>query len=54
MTIATTSTVRCEVLCLNEGFQGTYFDHAFFRTCQYTTTDEKAFKNFIFVSIKFA
>jgi len=54
ITIAMTSIVRCEVLCLNEGFQGTYFGHAFSKICQYTTTNEKDCKNFIFVSIKFA
>jgi hypothetical protein len=54
MTIAMTFIVRCEVLCLNKGFQGTYFGHAFSKTCQYTTTKEKACKIFIFVSIKFA
>jgi len=54
MTIAMTSIVGCEVLCLNEGFQGTYFGHAFSKRCQYTTANEKACKKFIFVSIKFA
>jgi hypothetical protein len=54
MTIAMTSIVRCEVFCLNEGFQGIYFGHAFSKRCQYTTISEKACKNFIVVSIKFA
>lgn len=33
--------VTCEVLGLEENFQGTCFDHAFLKACQYATTNEK-------------
>ncbi len=46
------SIVKCETLSLEENFQGTYFDHAFSKVCQYATTDDKVCKNFKYVSIK--
>jgi hypothetical protein len=33
------SIVVCERLGLEENFQGFYFDHAFFKACQYVTLD---------------
>jgi hypothetical protein len=46
------SIVKCETLSLEENFQGTYFDHAFSKACQYVTTDDKVCKNLKYVSIK--
>jgi hypothetical protein len=45
--------VKCETLGLEESFQGTCFCHAFSRTCQYATTDDKVYKNLKYVFIKF-
>jgi hypothetical protein len=39
------SIVSCDVLGLEENFQGTCFGRAFFKTCQYATIDEKVCKN---------
>ncbi len=38
-TIVLKSIVVCECLGLEENFQGFYFDHAFFKACQYVTLD---------------
>jgi hypothetical protein len=46
--------VKCEVLGLDESFQGTYFDHVFSMTSQYATTNKKNCENLKFVLIKFA
>jgi hypothetical protein len=54
MIIALKSIIECEVLGLNESFQGASFGHAFSKACQYVTTDENVFRNFKFVSIKSA
>jgi hypothetical protein len=45
MTIALELIVKCEVLSLDESFQGICFVHAFFKTCQHATTNEKVCKN---------
>jgi hypothetical protein len=45
MTIAMKSIVSCDVLGLEESFQGTSFGHAFSKTCQYSTTNEKVCKD---------
>jgi hypothetical protein len=37
--------VRCEIFCLENNFQGTYFGHAFSKACQYATTNDKVCKN---------
>ncbi len=37
--------VKCETLGLEKNFQGTYFGHAFSKTCQYATTNDKVCKN---------
>ncbi len=39
------SNVKCEVLALDESFQGTCFGHVFFKACQYATINEKVCKN---------
>ncbi len=44
MTIGLKLVVTCEVLGLEENFQGTCFDHAFLKACQYATTNEKSTK----------
>jgi hypothetical protein len=46
--------IKCEVLGLDESFQGTCFGHIFSKACQYATTNEKIYKNLCFISIKFA
>jgi len=48
------SIMRCEVLGLDEVFQGTYFGHVFFKVYQYVTIGGKVCKDLRFVSIKFA
>ncbi len=47
------STIKCEVLGLNESFEGTCFGHVFFKTCQFVTTNEKFCKKFQFIFIKY-
>jgi hypothetical protein len=46
--------VKCEVLGLDESFQGASFSHVFFKAFKYVTTNEKVCKNLIFISIKVA
>jgi hypothetical protein len=52
MTTALKSMVDCEVLGLEESFQGTCFNHAFFKACQYGTAKEFFCKNLKHISIK--
>jgi hypothetical protein len=52
MTTTFKTIMKCEVLSLDESFQGTCFDHFFYRVCQYAIIDEKVYRNFIFVSIE--
>ncbi len=40
------SIISCDVLGLEKNIQGTSFDRAIFKTCQYATIDEKVCKNF--------
>ncbi len=54
MTSALKFVIKCEVLSLDESFQGVCFGHAFSKACQYATTKEKVCKNFKFVLIKYA
>jgi hypothetical protein len=42
----------CEILGLQESFNGACFGPAFSKTCQYVTIDEKTCKNLRYVSIK--
>jgi hypothetical protein len=48
------SMISCNVLDLKESFQGTCFDHAFSKMCQYATTYEKNYKRLKYLSIKIA
>jgi hypothetical protein len=52
MIISLKSIVSCNVLGLKESFQGTCFDHAFSKMCEYATTYEKVCKGLRYVSIK--
>ncbi len=52
MIVELKSMVNCEILGLDESFQGTCFGHAFSKACQYGTTNERACKNLKNVSIK--
>ncbi len=54
MTTTLKFVVNCEILGLDESFNGTYFGHAILKTYQYVTTEEKVCKKFKIVSIKFA
>jgi hypothetical protein len=40
MTMTLKFVVSFEILGLDESFQGTWFGHAFFKTCQYGTTKD--------------
>jgi len=48
------SIVSCDMLGLEENFQGVYIGHAFSKTCQYVTIDEKVCKDLWYVLIKYA
>jgi len=50
--IASKSIVKCQVLGLNENFQGICFGHVVSKACQYPTINEKVCKKFTFISIK--
>jgi hypothetical protein len=52
VTITLKSIVKCEVLTLDENFQGTCFGHSFFKACENHVTNEKVYRNFRCVSIK--
>jgi hypothetical protein len=54
MTTTLKSIVCCDMLGLEEIFQGICFGHAFSKVCQYVTIEEKVCKNLQYVSIKFA
>ncbi len=45
MTIVLRFVMKCEVLGLDESFQGIYFSHPFFKACQCTGTKEKFAKS---------
>ncbi len=45
--------VNCEVLGLEESFNGTCFGHAFSKTYQYATPKQRVCKNLNFVSMKY-
>jgi hypothetical protein len=53
MTTTLKSIVSCDMLGLEESFEGICFWHAFFKACQYVTTKEKICKDLQYVSIKF-
>jgi len=48
------SIINCDVLGLKESLQGTCFNHAFSKVCQYATTHEKNYKGLRYLSIKAA
>jgi len=52
MTIVLKYVVNCEVLGLEESFNGTCFGHAFFETYYYVIVEEKVCKNLKCVLIK--
>ncbi len=54
MIIDLKSIISCDVLGLEESFQGICCGHAFSKACQYATIDEKLRKNLWYVSIKIA
>ncbi len=41
MAITLKSVVNCEALGIEESYQGTCFEHAFSKACQYVIVDEK-------------
>jgi hypothetical protein len=51
VTSALKSIMKCEALDLKESFQGTYFEHVFFKSCQYVINNEKVYKGFKYVFI---
>ncbi len=53
LTTTLKSIVNCDMLGLEENFQGACFGHAFSKACLYVTTKEKNCKNLSYVSIKF-
>jgi hypothetical protein len=52
MTIAFKYVVNCEILGLEENFNGTCFGNLFSKTSQYATFEEKVCKDLKIVSIK--
>ncbi len=54
MTTILKSIVSCDMLGLEEIFQGTCFGHAFSKACQYATTKEKICKDLQYMLIKFS
>jgi hypothetical protein len=49
MTIIVKSILSCDVLGLEKKIQGTYFGHAFLKTCQYATTNEFFYKGLRYI-----
>ncbi len=54
MTTTLKSIVSYESLNMMECFQGTYFEHAYFKASQYAIVEEKVFRGLKYVSLKFA
>jgi hypothetical protein len=52
MTMALKIVVNCDILGLEESFNGTCFGHVFSKTYQYAIIEEKICKNLKFISIK--
>ncbi len=42
----------CDILSLEESYQGTFLEHAFSKACQYVIMNEIFCKNLTYVSIK--
>jgi hypothetical protein len=53
MTTSLKFVVNCEVLRLEESFNGSYFGHASSKTCQYFTIEKRVCKDLKYVSIKY-
>jgi hypothetical protein len=53
MTTSLKFVVNCEVLRLEENFNGSYFGHASSKTCQYSTIEKRVCKDLKYVSIKY-
>jgi hypothetical protein len=53
MTTAFKFVGNCEVLGLEERFNGTYFGHAFSKTCEYAIVEKSVCKDLKYVLIKF-
>jgi hypothetical protein len=49
MTTTLKSNVKCEVIGLNQNFQGACFAHVFLKTYYYATTNEKVCKSLRFL-----
>jgi len=54
MTMTLKLVISCEILDLDESFQSTCFNHAFFKACRYGTSKDKVCKKLKCVSIKVA
>jgi hypothetical protein len=54
MTFAWKIVVSCDILGLEESYQGICFGHAFSRACQYVIANDKAYKDLTYVFIKIA
>ncbi len=54
MIITLKSIMSFEVMVVNLYFLGICFGHAFFKACQYATTNKRMCKSVKYVSIKFA
>jgi hypothetical protein len=54
MTTSLKFVVDCEILGMEESFQGICFGHAFPKACQYGTIEKKIYKNLKHISIKSA
>ncbi len=52
MTISLKLIVSCDILGLEDSFEGTYFGLAFSTACQYALTNEKVCKGFKYVFVK--
>ncbi len=53
-TFALKEVVCCDILGLEESYQGTCFRHVFSKACKYATTIEKIYKYLTYVFIKIA
>jgi hypothetical protein len=54
MTTTLKSIVSYESLSMMEWFQGTYFEHACYKTYQYAIVEERVFRGLKYVFLKFA
>jgi hypothetical protein len=54
MTFAWKIVGNCDILGLEESYQGTCFGHAFSKVYQYVIANEKVYKNLTYIFIKIA